>query len=74
METTTQNIPCKVIRRTSKYNPRIKWFTECYREDGTVLSCHGYRTRKEAENELVDDSVGIPIGDKIVKSHYVRLP
>jgi len=63
-------IKFKIIRRTSAYNKYIKWFRECYREDKTLLSSSGYRTRKEAENFGLLDKM--PIGNRIVITHYIE--
>ena len=73
METVTQTIKCRVIRKTSPYNKYIKWFTECYNPDGSVLSSFGYRTQKAADAELVDNTEGMPIGNRLVKTHYERI-
>ena len=74
MKTQIHIIKCRIIRKISKYNKYIKWFTECFRDDGTLLSSSGYRTRKEAENELTDDKIGIPIGNRIIKTRYELIP
>ncbi len=73
MKIETQTIKCRVIRKTSPYNKYIKWFTECYYEDGKLLSSFGYRTRKEAEAELKDSNVPFPIGNRLTQTHYQRI-
>ncbi len=73
MKQETHTVKCRVIRKTSPYNKYIKWFTECYREDGSLLSSFAYRTRKEAENELKDDTISTDIGNRAIKTHYQRL-
>ncbi len=73
METETQIIKCRIVRKTSQYNKHIKWFTECFHEDGTILSSFGCRTKKEAETELKDTGIPLAIGNRLIITHYKRI-
>jgi hypothetical protein len=67
----------KIVRKTSQYNPRIKWYAETYREDGTQISSHGYKTQRDARDSIVMDSNHrghpFPIGERVTQTHYVEI-
>ena len=73
MEETTQVIKYQIVRRTSDYNKYIKWFVECFRYDGSLLSSTGYKTRKDAKSSVRETSRSIPIGNRLVKTIYQEL-
>jgi len=74
MQTKTQNLYYKIVRRTSKYNKYIKWFIECYRDIDCIdqVSSSGYRTEKEARNHAQGGSP-IAIGNKLVYTIFIEI-
>lgn len=57
----------KIVRRTSPYNKYIKWFRECYAEDGRLIASEGYKTEKEARD--TGGSVHrLPVGNRILET------
>ncbi len=65
---TTEIIKYRIVRRTSPYNKYIKWFRECFKEEGILLSSTGYRTEKEARN--FSKQHWMPIGNRILEIVY----
>ncbi len=59
-----RTIKYKITRRTSQYNKYIKWFSETYRDDGTLVSSFGYRTEREARESVIPKENPFPIGDR----------
>jgi len=73
----TNIVKFKIVRRTSPYNPRIKWYAEILRPDGTLISSHGYKTQRDARDSIVMDSNHrghpFPIGERVTQTHYVEI-
>ena len=72
MKTVQQTIKYRIIRRTSPYNKYIKWFTECYHDDGSLLSSAGYRTEREARAEVSRSST-LPVGNRMLETTYIEI-
>lgn len=70
MEKTYQTIKYQITRKTSKYNKYMKWHIECFRSDGTVLSSDYAKTRKEAEMRVSDPVQPLPVGNRLLFTHY----
>lgn len=63
----------RIIRETSKYNKYIKWFLRTFREDGTILSSAGYRTRKEAVEIVTKPRRPMPIGNRFSVTFFEEI-
>jgi hypothetical protein len=60
----------EIVRENSKYNKYIKWFLKCYREDGSLLSSGGYKTKSEAERVIETHKRPLKFGDKTIEAIY----
>ena len=63
-------IKYEIVREDSKYNKYIKWFLKCYREDGSLLSSSGYKTKKDAENVIQTHLRPLKFGEKTIEAVY----
>lgn len=50
MRQTKSTVKWEIVRETSKYNKRIKWYYRTYLDDGTMVSSTGCRTKDEAQS------------------------
>lgn len=66
--TSISYVKANVIRKTSKYNKYIKWFTETF-VDECMVSSEGFKTKKAAFKNLTRSRRPFPIGDRMTLTH-----
>lgn len=74
INTETQTLYYKIVRKDSPYNKYIKWYCDVYASDKTsVIASSGYRTEKEARAHISNTQQPMPIGNRIVFTVYKEL-
>lgn len=76
MEKSHNTVKYEIVREDSQYNKRIKWYLKNYRADGSISSSLGFKTRREAEEQVQSDiyrgEAGFHIGNRIAYTEYVQ--
>lgn len=73
MEETHQTIKYRITRETSRYNKYMKWHVECFHDNGKLLSSNHTKTKKEAEMRMSRPPRPIPVGNRLLFTHYKAL-